>query len=86
MNMIDWKVTEEKLKSLMGEGSKLDVYMVINVLRPLRNRFLRGERSLRLYNLIMKLDARALMEGTVIPRREAKVQPQQRSLPIETPA
>ena len=72
MNMIDWKVAEEKLKSLMGEGSKLDVYMVINVLRPLRNRFLRGERSLRLYNLIMKLDERALMEGTVIPRRDRK--------------
>ena len=84
METFDWKTAEEKLKSLMGEGSRLDVYTVTNVLVPLRNRLHNGERTVRLYNRIMNLNARALMDGTVFPRRVPREKPPQPALSMNT--
>jgi len=81
MSTIDWKVADGKLRSLMGGKSKLDVYMVANILIPLRHKYDRGERSVRLYNTIMSLDTRALMEGIVFPRREPSAQLEQTTFP-----
>jgi len=62
MGTIDWNVANERLKSLMGGKSKLDVYMAANILIPLRHKYDRGERSLRLYNRIMNLSVDRLRE------------------------
>ncbi len=84
METFDWNIAEEKLKSLMGEGSKLDPYMAMNILVPLRNRLDSGERTVRLYNRIMNLNARALMDGTVFPRRVPREKPPQPALSMNT--
>ena len=86
METFDWKIAEEKLKSLMGGGSKLDPYMAMNILVPLRNRLDSGERSVRLYNRIMSLNARALMDGTVFPRRAPSEKSPQPTLPTNPQA
>lgn len=55
MSALDWKRAEEKLSRLTAIFQKVDIYVVLNMLAPLRTRFYNGERSARLYNEIMSL-------------------------------
>lgn len=56
MNNNEWKKALDKLNFIMGNHSKLDGYVVFNVVAPLRRRLLSGEHSLNLYREIMRLD------------------------------
>jgi len=54
MVIIDWKKAEKKLERMMASTSELDVYLIINIVAPLSNRYHNNhERSVRLYNAIM---------------------------------
>ncbi|MBI1805016.1 MAG: hypothetical protein HY033_03960 [Ignavibacteriae bacterium] len=75
MSMIHWKLADEKLRALMGGRSKLDVYMAMNILVPLRNRLHNGKRSLRLYNEIMRLRVGELMEESRTPQGTPATKP-----------
>jgi hypothetical protein len=56
MNNKEWNKALDKLNFIMGNHSKLDAYVVFNVVAPLRRRLLSGEHSLNLYREIMRLD------------------------------
>jgi hypothetical protein len=53
MSLLEWKKAEDKLRRLINNTNPLDVYLILNIVVPLRERFYNGERSLRLYNEIM---------------------------------
>lgn len=55
MSMLNWNNVEAKLKVLLNNKNPLDVYLVLNIVVPLRERFYNGERTMRLYNEIMNL-------------------------------
>jgi hypothetical protein len=53
MSLLEWKQAEAKLKRLLNQTNALDIYLILNIVVPLRERYYNGERSLRLYNEIM---------------------------------
>jgi hypothetical protein len=53
MSLLEWKRAEDKLKALLNNTNPLDIYLILNIVVPLRERYYNGERSLRLYNEIM---------------------------------
>ena len=55
MHKIDWHKADEKLSTIIRQKSPVDVYVVLNIIAPLRLRLRNGERSVRLYNEIMNL-------------------------------
>ncbi len=55
MKKLNWHIAEAKLAALIREHSRVDVYVVLNIIAPLRLRLHNGERSVRLYNQIMNL-------------------------------
>ncbi len=52
---LDWGKAEKKLKAMLGRQAVLDIYMMLNVVAPLRDRYYNGERTLKLYNEIMSI-------------------------------
>lgn len=55
MGTLDWKLAEQRLNSMLTGVRDVDIYFVMNIVAPLKNRFYNGERSLRLYNEIMNI-------------------------------
>ena len=55
MEKLDWNEIEQKLETMLGKESLFDVYLMFNVIAPLRQRYFNGERSRRLYNEIMRI-------------------------------
>ena len=58
--ILDWKKAEEALKALTGKNSLVDIYIRVNIVAPLRERYYNGERSARLYKEIMNVRYRPL--------------------------
>lgn len=58
MSGLDWNKVEAKLKALMESKNPVDVYLKLNIVAPLRDRFYNGERSVRLYNEVMNIRVR----------------------------
>ncbi len=54
MRRLDWKKAEAKLQRMLTLQDGGDIYLVLNVVAPLRTRFFNGERTARLYNEIMQ--------------------------------
>ena len=55
MILMDWHSAEAKLNNILNESKPEDIYLVLNVVAPLRNRLNNGERSVRLYKEIMNI-------------------------------
>ena len=62
MNKISWKIAEERLNFIMNNHGKVDKYLILNVIAPLRQRLYSGERTLNLYKEIMNIRLRSLMK------------------------
>jgi hypothetical protein len=62
MKRLDWKTAANKLDRLIRHHHPMDVYLIINLVAPLRLRLRNGERSARLYNEIMNLRIIPTME------------------------
>ena len=62
MNKISWKMAEERLNFIMRSHGKVDKYLLLNVIAPLRQRLYSGERTLSLYKEIMNIRLRSLMK------------------------
>ncbi|HUL43414.1 MAG TPA: hypothetical protein VLY03_03560 [Bacteroidota bacterium] len=69
MSGLDWNKVEAKLKALMDNTNPVDVYLKLNIVAPLRDRFYNGERSLRLYNEVMNIRVRSQQPSTPPPAR-----------------
>ena len=57
---LDWKEAENVLKALTSGNSLVDIYVRLNVVAPLRERYYNGERTVKLYNEIMNARYRPL--------------------------
>lgn len=58
MKVLDWEIAEEHLKEAEEAYTEIGSagYFALNcVIRPLRDRFNKGERTEELYNLIMDI-------------------------------
>ncbi|MBI1807736.1 MAG: hypothetical protein HYR76_11870 [Ignavibacteria bacterium] len=55
MGTLDWKLAEGRLNSMLSGVRDVDIYFVMNIIAPLKNRFYNGERTVRLYNEIMNI-------------------------------
>jgi hypothetical protein len=55
MQKIDWHIADQKLSDIIRHHSRVDVYLILNIVAPLRLRLRNGERTVRLYNQIMNL-------------------------------
>ena len=55
MVLLNWHSAEAKLNNILKERNPADIYLVLNVVAPLRNRLYNGERTLRLYKEIMNI-------------------------------
>lgn len=66
MFFLDWHRAERKLDNIIRNHKPADVYLVLNIVAPLRLRLRNGERSLRLFNQIMNLHV-CIPSRTVAP-------------------
>lgn len=64
MRISDWQKALDKLNFIMGKHSKLDAYLIFNVVAPLRRRLLNGEHSITLYKEIMELDIKFFQKNS----------------------
>ncbi len=55
MKRLDWKKAAQKVERLIRRHHPADIYLVLNLVAPLRQRLRNGERTARLYNEIMNL-------------------------------
>ena len=74
MKRLDWKLAEQRMNSTLNSVMETDICFVMNIIAPLKTRYLNGERSLRLYNEMMNLGlnfvktkAVALKGKTLVP-------------------
>jgi hypothetical protein len=57
MPPLDWKEAEAKLNRIVDTYSPIDACVVINVVAPLRLRLHNGERTVKLYKQIKRLQS-----------------------------
>lgn len=69
---LDWKQAEEALDALVGKNSLVDIYVRLNVVAPLRERYRNGERTVRLYKEIMSVRFRPLRKEPRNAARESR--------------
>ena len=64
MGCKDWQKATDKLDLIMRNESKIDPYVLFNIVAPLRKRYYNGDRSRHLYSEILRLQVNCMLKDT----------------------